>query len=1013
MRSSAQRTVGYGLAIAAATALCGCRPAPAPEEHFYDVHIQPILNTFCVGNTSPCHSIAIDPVTNSPTALGNLDLSSFDGVQKRRDVLRTYGSYPQPLLLLKAMPPASNQIPYQGKFYPSEIQHSGGSPIQPDTDAYFELKNWLDNGANRDGIAPPAVPNQGVGPCNDTLPPVSQRIAVDTTSQAYQDFKANVEPMLESSCAYGSCHGSVQADMYLTCGLSGADPDAETAFNYAQVAGFVIGPPADMTMTNVDQSEILLRPLAIAAGGVSHTGGTYFQSRTDSTWLSWESRAKEVQAAPALVYGPKTAGQAFFEANVMPKLLVRGCDLEGCHSPDGFNDFRLRSGAFGFFAPAALTRNYHALADEFMAFDTVDVKQSRAVKKNIIAASGGTTHRAGSILEDINTSVDTPCPQPFDAATATRAFCVLAAWQQAERQDRIAAGSVSPMTAGTVLPLAFVARPKNGDTLLQFDTYEGGADLKLADATLDATGQVTAVGNLRSALGPCAGLAGTDLDVRGPEWSYDGTKVVFAARPGAASGLDLWMLDVAGGTCARLTNDAGRMVNGVRVHNFDPVFAPDNTIVFASTRSGSLTQRNMLPNSDLFRVKPTTAGTFSYDFSSTPPEQMTFLLNSELAPAFMQDGRVSFTAEKATPDFYQLSGRRINWDLTDYHPLLAQRAQSTTTFDSNLLPSVGYQEATEIREGLDRNFLLILSNEGALGGGGALATFNRSIGPFEADRSDVTFVKSMVIVDPAAAPAADGTTSGAYRSPFSLPNGEILASYDGSVKNAMTDIPQYGLVAVDPQTGASRPLASDGSLSYVEAALGYKRGETELFSNLPQLVFGGHSGQSNAANNGIMHFPDVPVLATLLGANLRRGRDVSAFDGAASVKFYQDMPPPQGSTTSIIPMGALAYSQRTSLGSASLLGDHSLMALVPAGIPLIIEVDDGSGKALFTMSEEHQVTAGEYITPGPQRAVFNNICAGCHGSLSGSELDVAVSADALTGASISQSRYANPQQLHQ
>jgi hypothetical protein len=1011
MRSSPQRRVGYGLAIAAATALCGCRPAPAPEEHFFDVHVQPILNTFCVGNTSPCHSIATDPVTNMPTALGNLDLSSYEGVQKRRDVLRTYGSYPQPLLLLKAMPPASNQIPYQGKFYPSEIQHSGGSPIQPDTDAYFELKNWLDNGANRDGIAPPAVANQGVGPCSDTLPPVSQRIAVDTTSQAYQDFKANVEPMLESSCAYGSCHGSVQADMYLTCGLSGVDPDAETAFNYAQVAGFVIGPPADMTMTNIDQSEILLRPLAIAAGGVSHTGGTFFQSRTDSTWVSWESWAKEVQAAPALVYGPKTAGQTFFEANVMPKLLVRGCDLEGCHSPDGFNDFRLRSGAFGFFAPAALTRNYHALADEFMAFDTVDVKQSRAVKKNIIAASGGTTHRAGPILEDINTSVDTPCPQPFDAATATRAFCVLAAWQQAERQDRIMAGTVSPMTAGSVLPLAFVARPKNGDTLLQFDTYEGGADLKLADATLDANGQVTAVGNVRSALGPCAGLTGTDVDVRGPEWSYDGTKVVFAARPGAASGLDLWMLDVAGGTCTQLTNDAGRMVNGVRVHNFDPAFAPDNTIVFASTRSGSLTQRNMLPNSDLFRVKPSMTGTFSYDFSS-PPEQMTFLLSSELSPAFMQDGRVSFTAEKATPDFYQLSGRRMNWDLTDYHPLLAQRAQSTTTFDNNLLPSVGYQEATEIREGLDRNFLLILSNEGALGGGGALATFNRSIGPFEADRSDVTFVRSMVIVDPAAAPAADGTTSGAYRSPFSLPNGEILASYDGNVKNATTDIPKYGLVAVDPQTGASRPLASDGSLSYVEAALGYKRGETELFSNLPQLVFGGHSGQSDAANNGIMHFPDVPVLATLLGANLRRGRDVSAFDGAASVKFYQDMPPPQGSTPAIIPMGALAYSQRTSLGSASLLGDHSLKALVPAGIPLIIEVDDGSGKALFTMSEEHQVIAGEYITPGPQRAVFNNICGGCHGSLSGSELDVAVSADALTGASISQSRYADPQQLH-
>ncbi len=84
--------------------------------------------------------------------------------------------------------------------------------------------------------------------------------------------------------------------------------------------------------------------------------------------------------------------------------------------------------------------------------------------------------------------------------------------------------------------------------------------------------------------------------------------------------------------------------------------------------------------------------------------------------------------------FYQLSGRRINWDLTDYHPLLAQRAQSTDTFTAMVQPSVDYQQATEIREGLDRNFVFILSDAGAKGGGGALATFNRSIGPFEAGR---------------------------------------------------------------------------------------------------------------------------------------------------------------------------------------------------------------------------------------------------------------------------------------
>src|SRR5947208_45239 len=162
------------------------------------------------------------------------------------------------------------------------------------------------------------------------------------------------------------------------------------------------------------------------------------------------------------------------------------------------------------------------------------------------------------------------------------------------------------------------------------------------------------------------------------------------------------------------------MVTGVRVHNFDPVFAPDGSVVFASTRAGTLTLRNFLPNSDLFRVKP------DLDFSN--PQQMTFLLNAELSPAIMQDGRVTFTAEKATPDFYQLAGRRINWDLTDYHPLLAQRAQSVDTVTGQIYPSVGYQQATEIREGLDGNFVLIVSNADARGGGGGLATFNRSVG---------------------------------------------------------------------------------------------------------------------------------------------------------------------------------------------------------------------------------------------------------------------------------------------
>jgi hypothetical protein len=965
-----------------ALAASGCRPKPPPELHFYDQQIQPVFNSFCVGNTSPCHRINPD----TKVALGNLDLSSFDNVQKRRDVLRTYGSYPHPLLLLKAVPEASVSIPYRGQLYPSEIRHAGGKPISVTSDAFFELKLWLDAGANRDGIAPTPVPNMGQGMCNTALPPASDRIQVDPSSRSYMDFVLSVQPKLKSSCTFATCHSSPQSDFYITCG----DTPDQLAFNYTQAAGFV-APKG----TAVEQSEILLRPLSPIAGGVSHTGGTFFQSRDDTDWMTWKGWALEVQDNP-LMADVKTAGQQFFEDNVMPKLLQRGCALEGCHSPDGFNDYRLRSGAQGFFAARALRRNYLDTLTEFMALDSVDVRQSRAIKKTIFPESGGMSHRGGALLEDGGASATDACPSPFDPTTNTRAFCIFKEWHRIERQDH--ATDVSPMTAGSTLPIAAVSRPMNGDGLLDFDNFAGGADLRIGTATLDANGGVTAVTFTGSALTNCAGLSAGTADVRGPEWSYDATKLVFAARPTASSGLDLWLLDTAASpaTCTPLTTDGGRLVNGVRVHNFDPVFAPDGNIVFASTRAGTLTLKYFRPNADLYRTRA------PMDFSN--PEQMTFLLNSEIGPAFMQDGRVSFTAEKATPDFYQLSGRRINWDLTDYHPLLAQRAQSTDTFTADMHPSVGYQQATEIREGLDRNFLIILSDDRALGGGGALATFNRSVGPFQADRTEVTFLKSMVIVDQAAT-GKDGT-AGVYRSPFSLPNGDIMASYAANVTHPTSDIPRYDLVAVAAD-GTRRMLAPGGAQSLVEAVLGYKRVERALFDNRPQLVFGGHDNATAADDiSGTMHFPDVSVLATLLGANLRHGRNFEEFDNAVAVKFYQDMPPPDANAPRI--GTEMVFSQRTSLGSATVESDHSLMVRVPARMPLILELIDKDGKSLFTMSEEHQLSAGEYITPGPPRKLFNGICGGCHGSLSGQELDVAVSADALTGASVSASRDSQP-----
>ncbi len=963
------------LTLLLAAGLVACQKQATPERRYYDEHIQPIFNGFCVGNTSPCHRI--DEATG--VALGNLDLSSFEAVQRRRDVLRNYGAYPQPLLLLKAVPEESVLIPYDGRLLPSEIRHVGLKTLSPTSDAFFELKRWMDQGATRDGLGPAPAARPGAGTCAQVLPPGTTVPAVDRSSAAYQRFARDLAPLLRASCAFSNCHSSPQADFFLTCGETDAQLDA----NFARAASFVAAAP-----DRPEQSELLLRPLSPRAGGLSHTGGTFFNDRAADGWRLLQAFAEEVQAQP-LPPPVRSTGEAFFGQHVMPVLIKRGCALETCHSPNGFNDFRLRPGSVGFLSPIALHRNYETALLEFMALDTPDVRQSRLVKKNLFPLNGGITHRGGALLEGPGADSRAPCPTPFEPGSAS-AFCTIKEWHRLERLDH--AALVSPQEPGSILPLAFVARPADPDGPLEFDTFRGGAELRLADAVLGPDGRIEQVVDPRDALGPCAGLAGrSDLDVRGPEWSHDGSRLVFAARPGQAGGLDLWLLEPAAGRCRRLTEDGGHLAGPVRVHNFDPVFAPDGSLVYASTRRGGLTLKRLLPNADLYRVGP------ALDFGQ--PEAMTVLSGSEIGPAFMQNGQLSFTTEKASPDFYQLSGRRLNWDLTDYHPLLAQRARSDDSY-GNLAPSVGYQQATEIREGLDRNFLLILSDAGARGGGGALAVFNRSIGPFEEGRTDTTFLRSLHRPDEAATGRAG--TQGVYRSPFPLPDGAILASFAGNVADPAADLPRYDLVAIDGITGARRELLAGGTLSLVEATLGYRRSSRLLFRNVPQLVFGGDSGGGAEAT---VHFPDLPALATLLDANLRRGRNVARFDAARFLAVYAVSPPPSATLDPTMLSGSeQVYSQRELLGAAPLESDGSVKVLLPAGRPLILELQGSDRQPLFTMREEHQLGPGEAISPGVPRNLFDGICAGCHGSLSGKEPDVAVTADALTGATRSLSR---------
>lgn len=981
-------------------ALAGCSDSPKGRTYF-ERNIQPILEQKCAGNTSGCHAVeAGDPFA---VAAGNLDVTTFENIQKRRDLLTPFGAYPFPLLLIKAVGDNKLKLAYADTFRNLDVRHSGGGLIDVGSDAYFTLQTWLENGATENGLKPASPAQAGEGGCSTAIPPgfVASNFVTAATQASFQQFRSNVQPILDrQGCTEGSCHGAPQSDFYITCGAT----EDQLAFNFSQAWSFV--------NATVDDSQLLRVPLAVAGGGRGHTGGDQFASTASAEYLAVRAWAEQ---AGELDFAAGDPVKRFFADRVQPVLLERGCGFQACHSPQAANDFKLRSGTPGFFSAVALEKNYDLLRNEFMALEFPDARRSRAVAKAILAEDprvdgvAGIAHRGGEVLETPGGprgAEPASCAPVYNPASVPppSAFCTIQEWLRLERAAL--ATQVTPMDSGDPISIVFVQRT-GGATAgrLEFDTFQGGADLRAAQTTFGANQVIQPAGDGASILDSCGGLGiAPGADIQAPNVANDGNRVVFAARASAADPLGVFVVNLDGSGCARLT-PAAPDSGGVKVHNFDPVWSPDGQwVVFASTRGktgATRSRKRFLPQSDLWRmrVNGTTADQGSL-------QQVTFLSNSEIGPAFMREGRMTMTTEKASDGFYQLAGRRINWDLTDYHPLLAQRKDSPFADPADLAasrPSIGFSSATDIREASNGDFLLVLADVQAsgapavAGAAGALAVFNRSVGPMEVNRDTEGFLRSLRIIGNAGATGRMGATAG-YRRPISLPDGTIMAAYTSNPAAGTFDI-----VAVDPRRNSQRNLFSNAA-NRVDAVLAYRTPAHELYLNRRQLVFGGGADLGDTGH-AVLHLPDAPMTFTLLTANLRRGRPVDAFRTARFLAVYSEGNCPSGpcaaNTNGI-------YENRTLLGRAPLASDGSVRVRLPAQTGVVLELQDGNGNAVVKMTEEHQLGPAERISMGVKAGLFDAVCGGCHGSISGRELDIAVTPDALTGASASLSATADP-----
>lgn len=1019
-----QRAKRWVLGVAAFVALfggAGCeRREVEPGGTYFERKVGPVLLASCA--TSPtgsgCHVTADD----QGNALGNLDVTSFAMLDRRRDDLTVYGPYGMATLLAKAVPAFQVRLEaWDGEveMLTTDIPHAGGAVIDPGSASFAIVQRWLERGALEN--------NELAAPAKFSLDPCSDRVgsdpdfdpSVEPTGADFALFKSSVNDILVSDCSAGNCHGAPKNSLYLTCGKT---PE-QIRWNY-----FAAG---DYVAADAPTSELLRRVLDPAQGGVFHEGGWFFASPNDPKYkdaLAWA----EAKGGPSRI--PNDVGFELFAKRVQPMLVKKGCMLLGCHSPAAFNDLALRAGSAGHFALPA-TRNNYRLALEQVAMESPDPNVSRILAKNLEPGprGPGIRHRGGALFAGSGdpSACDLTAAEtgPLDEQDP---YCVLVAWITRERAARMQAAA--PLSAIVYVKRSPAPLP---DTPQDFASYAPGSELRLAGASMDASGTVTLDGTDRSLMTGC-GLDPTTADVRRPAVSWDGAHLAFAARTSASEPYRIYTARGDGSSCAvepsidaAPIDDHGAKIptNGELIHNFDPQYAPDGSLVFVSTRGNIM-------NTDAFEYSgpqrsaadPSKLNANLYILEGDHVRQLTFLLDQELTPSFEVTGQVMFTTEKRAPGFYQLAGRRLNLDGGDYHPLWGQRG------------TIGANQLTSLVQTLDRNFAAILSDRGSVHSAGQLAVLNRSLGPdtrsdeaddYTADPSAMTFPApaffqhSMSYPDPASKARLGEPTKGAYRDISILPNGKILVSYAANVVDLGSFSGNFDVVIVDPVSGRRTPLPllSDANADELWPVAVFGRYSRGVFHSSPKdpagsaVIYTTDDGEKRT-DRAQLTYMDFPLIASLMFQNTRGFRRVEKMVG---FEIWENLPPTSerslDDSSPFIQTDRFGkyYARQRLLGHTPLLKDGSTRVQIPGGVPISVGVSallaGDSSPTSHVQREAVQYYPGEWVTLSFRRQMFDGFCGGCHGSLSGKEYDVSVKPDILTSASAVEAKRSEPHVL--
>ena len=416
-----------------------------------------------------------------------------------------------------------------------------------------------------------------------------------------------------------------------------------------------------------------------------------------------------------------------------------------------------------------------------------------------------------------------------------------------------------------------------------------------------------------------------DAAISDPCVSFDGKKVLFSMDPPGGGGRNIYEINLDGSGLRQITNNGG--------DDFDPIYLPDDRILFTSNRDGERDEYNTADKEVMYTCNP----------DGSDLKRVSFNLSDDFDPFLISTGRVGYTRweHHGTANRFPLA--QVNPDGTSFFMLFGPHGR-------NIFHTV------ETRDGrfLGVNSTRIEGDSGQL----VIMSIPAGSDPEQMTAANYAVLTPQITLDGPPYP------TGAYKYPNVLPDRDGKRQYVVSF---------------------TLPAATEDEVDYALYSFAVERDANNVDTMQDQTLLWNDPATDELDAQLVTPRARPPIIAAATDENqdwgIFVGEDIYArgFDGqerpergsVSQIMLVEGVPTMGGGGMEI---SSTEFERKRILGFAPVETDGSFAVRVPANTPLSVHTLDELGRTRVFQR------TWVYVRPGERRT----FCAGCHAPRDGS-----------------------------